>query len=299
MGTLVAKKYPAFFSKSPVDHTYVECGTGRRGWSCWGGKTGGTAFKTGTASTVQADKVAQPDEKAGITCYAINGVCHQAANRILIHAGVLVSGARGYQVSQSLYGPYGRTLNLPFGICQGSFNQFPGVSGDLPECVTPPGFAARIAEPVMSPAEREREQAYVRRLAEVHIDGERTFRQARSDRAGFVNYQLNLFREQVIYRLGSTWEAIWGKLASIRETAEQRRMPLEDSYANREMEIREYAGRFDELTIQFQNDCATALKEQDYMSLFELKPGDAVTLIDPEMLGGSRNDPEPTPTPTR
>jgi hypothetical protein len=84
MGELVAKAYPTNLFARLADHTYVECSTGGKAWACWGGKTGGHALGHGPASTMRADAIARPDEKANIKCYLINGVCHQAANRILI-----------------------------------------------------------------------------------------------------------------------------------------------------------------------------------------------------------------------
>ena len=83
MGVLIAKRYPAKLFANLADHTYVECGTGGR-WSCWGGKTGGTELRRATGSTQRADDIAGKNEKAGISCYLINGVCHQAANRIFL-----------------------------------------------------------------------------------------------------------------------------------------------------------------------------------------------------------------------
>ena len=41
MGTLIGKAYPTQMALGLADHTYVECGTGKVGWSCWGGKNGG------------------------------------------------------------------------------------------------------------------------------------------------------------------------------------------------------------------------------------------------------------------
>jgi hypothetical protein len=99
MGALVVMRYSTKMYAGLADHTYVMCGTGRKAWSCWGGKTGGTELRRGPGSTKRANAIAQQDERAGIMCYLINGVCHQAANRILYPAGILVTGARGYGVS--------------------------------------------------------------------------------------------------------------------------------------------------------------------------------------------------------
>src|ERR1700694_5160382 len=134
MGTLVVMHYPTQLFAKAADHTYVECAGGGRAWSCWGGKAGGAALRQAAGSTKRADTIAEPNEKANITCYLINGVCHQAANRILLPAAITVNGARGYPVSQALYGVYGRAGPWP---CRAPFNQHAGVNGDLAEC-TPP-----------------------------------------------------------------------------------------------------------------------------------------------------------------
>ena len=74
MGTLVAMHYPTVLAFGAADHTYVKCGTGGKAWSCWGGKTGGTVLRGASGSTSQADAIAEPNERAGVTCYLINGV---------------------------------------------------------------------------------------------------------------------------------------------------------------------------------------------------------------------------------
>ena len=133
MGTLVAMRYATSLFADLADHTYVKCGTGAKAWSCWGGKTGGTELRRGVGSTNQADAIAESNERARISCYLINGVCHQAANRILFAASVTVRGARGYDVSEALFGTYGRPRG-PFGTCRSPFNQNTGITGDMPQC---------------------------------------------------------------------------------------------------------------------------------------------------------------------
>ena len=130
MGVLVVKRYPVQGLADVADHTYVECGTGAQGWSCWGGKTGGTELRRGDGSTLRADQIAGANERGGITCYLINGVCHQAANRILLPASITVRGARGDQVSEALFGTYGRPSGV-LGLCRAPFDQHTGTTGDL------------------------------------------------------------------------------------------------------------------------------------------------------------------------
>ena len=83
MGTLVVMHYPLNYLAQLADHTYVKCATGGAAWKCWGGKTGGDELRRAPGSTNQANAIAETDEKGGIRCYLINGVCHQSANRIL------------------------------------------------------------------------------------------------------------------------------------------------------------------------------------------------------------------------
>ena len=125
MGTLIAMAYPTPLFANQADHTYVKCGTGKKAWSCWGGKSGGKVLRRSTGSTQRADKIAQSDEKAGIKCYLINGVCHQAANRILLPSRITVRGARGYSISEALFGTYGRVGHWP---CKSPFNQYKNVT---------------------------------------------------------------------------------------------------------------------------------------------------------------------------
>src|SRR3989304_9402373 len=130
MGALVILRYPAFFGRSPVDHTYVMCGPGRRAGSGGGGKPGGTPLRMGSGSTRQANAIAGLDERAGITCYGVNGVCHQAANRVAFPARILALGARGYGLSEALFGPYGRGGG-PVGLRQAAVGQQAGATRAL------------------------------------------------------------------------------------------------------------------------------------------------------------------------
>ena len=77
--------------------------------------------------------IAAPNERAGITCYLINGVCHQAANRISLPAGILSHRREGLNngVSSALFGLMAG-LRGPLGTCSAPFNQHTGVTGDLP-----------------------------------------------------------------------------------------------------------------------------------------------------------------------
>ena len=96
-----------------ADHTYVKSSSGKS-WNCWGRSDGGHEICRGIGSVSVADRIAQPQpgspldgECAGLTVYAVDGVCHQAANRILWPARDIVNHAHGYWLSVSMYGTYG------------------------------------------------------------------------------------------------------------------------------------------------------------------------------------------------
>jgi hypothetical protein len=60
MGALIGKAYPTSLLGTQAGHTYVECGSEKVGWGCWGGKTGGREIIRGTGSTNQANAIATP-----------------------------------------------------------------------------------------------------------------------------------------------------------------------------------------------------------------------------------------------
>lgn len=92
------------------DHVYVTDDNGNA-WGCHGRSAGGTPICTGPGNIDQANCLAQIDENGGIA-YPFEGVCHQIANRILYAANppLLVSQARGFRISMTMYGVYGLDL---------------------------------------------------------------------------------------------------------------------------------------------------------------------------------------------
>lgn len=92
--------------KLSADHTYVTSSDGHI-WPCWGRSSGGTVICTGQGRISFAECLSHPDGQAGIL-YAVSGVCHQAANRILFPSMQTVAGAMGYNLSVTIYGEYGK-----------------------------------------------------------------------------------------------------------------------------------------------------------------------------------------------
>lgn len=91
-----------------TDHTCVTSSEGHA-WGCFGRNVGQRLLSVGEGEITLAACLSHERGEAGIR-YAITGVCHQAANRILLPAGTTVSDARGYRVSSFMYGTYGKNL---------------------------------------------------------------------------------------------------------------------------------------------------------------------------------------------
>lgn len=282
MGTLVAWKYPTKLFLKAADHTYVACANGGMAWSCWGGKTGGTAFNSGTGSTRRANAIAEPNERAGITCYLVNGVCHQAANRILAPAGILVSAARGYALSQAIFGTYGRAGIWP---CSAPFNTHAGVSGDLPACLagaTP--AAAKVASKTLPKlAMSAGDSAHLRGLKARY----NRFDPKTSTAMEAIQFNIQVFERDLNHRFQ---QAPLDKVATqglmLAKTAvETGHHQLNADWTGQQVSPVEFVTEFNRLTDRFQDDCANALrKKPQYRRLMDLNPDERLVLADPDAL---------------
>lgn len=278
MGILVAKAYPTAMFANLADHTYVECLGGGKGWSCWGGKVGGRIIGQGVASTNRADCIAKPDEKAGIRCYLVNGVCHQAANRILIEAGITVRKARGSSISTALFGTYGRTLAWP---CVARFDRCSGVTGDLSAC-SDPALPWRSTEALNQDPGRSKEVAYVEEVLELYSAAKSE--EAEPELTSDSSLQIELFVHFARYQLEDRFESVEGRLFEVRSETEERLQGLQAAFGKGEIETRDYIARFDSLTMRFQDIMAVALAAPDYRALFSLHPDERVSLVDPRIV---------------
>lgn len=290
MGRLIAKHYRTVVALGLADHTYVTCcDDDAKAWSCWGGKTGGSLLRNGQGSTKRANAIAEADERAGITCYAINGVCHQAANRILLPSGITVAGAAGYRLSEAIYGPYGRPRGL-FGFCKAPFDQHPGVQGEDPDCVacsatTPLGVD--VPEPVDTPDPDE--QRYLANVlnqyGEAAVAFDRNSLQLEGDDTEAVTgFQMSLFGLMLEYYLRrDSSDADNRQLLETRHDTELKRLEIEKVFLNKEMPVDEFVDLVNNETTQFQNRAANILSVKNYTTLFDLPPEQTVVLIDPEI----------------
>jgi hypothetical protein len=328
MGTLVVMHYRTKLFADLADHTYVKCANDGVAWTCWGGNTRGSELRRADGSTARAGAIAGTDGKANIKCYLINGVCHQAANRILLPAGITVEGARGYHVSDALFGPYGRPSG-PLGTCQSPFDQQAGVTGELSACEaatappTPamPVLGEMLAAPSPAPGRRHRPEARPKGEAE-YIDRALALYQkagwpvAGPAAAASDTSRLELTRQpaatppaterdvegleaalfdlkvdrQLAARAGNRRRS---HLEHLRRSTGRSIMLLHQWFTNGQMPLADYLDAFDHETFLFQQAIANALNEADYRALLGLPRGEFVLLADrtiaPQALEGLRS----------
>jgi hypothetical protein len=283
MGTLVAKHYPTKLFLNAADHAYVECGTGGRAWGCWGGKTGGKVLRKAAGSTKRADKIARPDEKAGIKCYLINGVCHQAANRILLPAAITVRGVRGYSISHALFGPYGRIGSWP---CKSPFNKFAATSGDLPACTVKKAIRKKKAiSTLMRTGDDKADWQYIQKVLDIYSESEKQENQKTLTASNIKEFNVRLFMCMVDFELGPILEK--KQVAGLAKMRKQTEVSIQKAQAGLEKDdaaLIDYIEEFNAITIGFQNDMANLLSAAEYEALFDLKPDEQIILSDPRIL---------------
>ncbi len=282
MGTLIAKCYPTQLFMKLADHTYVECGTGGKAWKCWGGNSGGKVLRQAQGSTKRADKIAQPDEKAGIKCYLINGVCHQAANRILLPAGITVRGAKGYSVSQALFGPYGR---IGFWPCSSPFKKYKKTTGDLSQCLAADEAVQSVTSILKRSADDKADWQYIQKALAIYSKGKKLLKTDSLTTADARELHVSLFLNMADFEIGPMLDK---KLNSnIRKEREKIDISIEEAQAgiNKDRSnFMEYIEAFNDITEKFQDDMANLLSAEAYEALFGLKPDERIVLADPSIL---------------
>lgn len=284
MGTLVVKHYPTSLFANAADHTYVECAGGGKGWACWGGKAGGAMLRQATGSTSRADAIAEPNERANITCYLINGVCHQAANRILLSAQITVNGARGYSVSQALYGVYGRAGVWP---CSGPFHQHVGVGGDLAECA--PARSTTAGQQALTESDQldwhylQGALAIYDRYSEAFVVEPEPPFPAETDGIR-EEFHLALFEHMVDFYLGPILEETTRpRLLDVRRETERKQQAIESDYATQQLSAPALVDAMNRLTIDFQREVGEQTTDAQYETLFGLSKDEQIILADPEI----------------
>ena len=109
------------------DHTYVVV-DGVHAFGCHGRSAGGAVIASGVGDVNLGICLSEVNGEAGVK-YGRSGVCHQAANRILIPARIDVNQAQGARHSYFMWGIFGRQGHM---LCSPNTLQWP----ELVSCVS-------------------------------------------------------------------------------------------------------------------------------------------------------------------
>ncbi|WP_369975480.1 hypothetical protein [Xanthomonas bundabergensis] len=298
MGVLNVCCYPTKLALHAADHAYIECGGGSYGWGCWGGKSGGTTVRSAHGSTKRADAIGEPDERAGVTHYLINGVCHQSANRILMPALITANGVRGHLLSVSIFGLFGRP-SAGFGMFKAPLYTRAGVSGDLDVCLyqgiqtssQSRAFAERSFIDESVSLAREIYPELVLDTDSILSVSQQTagepWSSSEAERA--AKFQIESFKLLVRHRAIVTGKrfslAQYHEMMKIREQFELSREAIEREFVERgQSGWYGFVRNFDELTREFQASLSTILPGQDYEALLDISSDHRMVLSDPDIV---------------
>jgi hypothetical protein len=99
------------------------------------------------------------------------------------------------------------------------------------------------------------------------------------------DFMLTLFIYNLEYKLGPTLgQSPLTELRKIRLSTERSRIENEAMFARKELSASEFVTESNHQTISFQQAAAGVLKDDQYRALFDLAPGEFVTLADPEII---------------
>jgi hypothetical protein len=290
MATLEIWHAPTKLFLAAADHTYVRCRSCGKAWSCWGGKSGGSLLRSGSGSTARADAIAERSERAGITTYMVDGVSHQAANRIAIGAGITVRGARGSGLSEAIFGVYGRQLWTPYA---GRFHTQDHINGESLDCsaasLTPASNTAIAVSTNLDGDEADyvRETLALYRGAPVPprglgLKGSATGREFGAWRLAASAHHAQLFDFWARYRLGQLFnEKRLRALKRLREHVEWEQMDIAADDANGAQREQTALDAMNDLILLFQREAKNILSDTEYVVLFDVATfDDEITLID-------------------
>lgn len=277
----------------PAEHTYVLAVRDGRARDVGAAVAGGRLLRQGAGQWTWVDRFGGENGDAGLPLHLVHGTTHQIANRLLLTAGLSCRGARGYRVSEILFGAYGRPGCGIEATMPGSRDRDatpPGVPWrPLPGSVFPhrPGRGpASDLAPVLSLADH----AEARYLAEVR----RIYQRSAVNEP--VAFPLRLFAALLRYRLGENFISgpRLARLLELRMEIEEARRRLEQRWLSARVGATAFLAGFNDLTLGLQERLAWLLSPEEYHCLLEQPPWDRVLLGDLRQLMGPR---EPYPLP--
>ncbi len=251
-----------------ADHTYVKSSNGKK-WGCWGRDKGGRKICEGEGSSKKADCLSSPAGKALIV-YAVTGVCHQTANRILRPSRKTVSKAQAYAASWALYGAYGGTNKVIS----------PEWKGHEAIC----GIWDWKPDPVYLPEDPERDHHFeALHIAHSHMA------EAVRDRRASIPEALDELRKRELESVvrsrieNGLPEAKLDSIASSRSDMLAELEPTLMTLAGPES-ISDSAERANKLLNAFLESVAGTLDAEQFKALFDVDPGTEVIVAEPDII---------------
>ncbi len=275
MAKLTGYKLPTL--KGAADHTYVAC-SGGHAWGCWGRSSGGKSICAGDGSSARANCLSKPKSTAGIV-YALTGVCHQAANRILMPARVTVHKAKGYWASSLFYGTYGKGAAewlARIAVCS-------VYSGEIDQCTSAVSASGASSEEL--PEEDSSERALVTQIQALYEDvpdSQRVRMLSASETApDLLGEELRL---TVRHRLGEGFsDSGIGELQEVQQETLADAQKLERSFHEQALVGSALAERLNQAINEGLEKCAKSLGKDKYRTYFELEPGDRIDIVMPDL----------------
>lgn len=242
-----------------AEHTYVTSSDGhfRFVWPCFGSSDGGHEICKSTGDFNKCNELAGKNSHAEII-YGITGLCHQAANRILIPAATTVENARFYLVSTGLYGTYGTDASRFFHkhhITQMMFIEMPN--------------------------EDTSEKEFIKNIQDLYSTSNIKNTNANEP----INYNSKEFELFLQYRLKKNLSDIHkNKLIEIHEKFHKKIKEMENDLNNKKISPKDYANKINNEISDTLSEFSKELTQEEFEKIFGIKPGEQILLIDPKIM---------------
>ncbi|WP_044797571.1 hypothetical protein [Bacillus cereus] len=245
--------YAINLRSSTADHTYVKSSDGCT-WPCFGRSEGGCEICVGSADSKVCNELAEPDSHADIT-YGITGVCHQAANRILLPTCKTVKEAGGYFASTFVYGVYGT---------------------DAQEF-----FVKHQIQPCTASTDSTKESEFIKNVQKIYTPLNMRINNNNSH-IDLLDQEFVLFLE---YKLDNNVNnTLSVKLKEIHTNFHKRKIELINNLHNQKISPRDYANQLNKELSATLDKFAKELTVTEFKKLFNLMPDEHVILVDPEII---------------
>ncbi|WP_272513968.1 hypothetical protein [Bacillus cereus] len=238
-----------------ADHTYVKSNDGCT-WPCFGRSTCGHEICSGSGDSQKCNELAGPDSHAEIK-YSITGVCHQAANRILIPTGQTVKEAGYYSLSTSVYGIYGTDANEFFDKHH----------------IKPLDF-----EIYNNSAD---EIELIKNVQNLYLFSNEDCNNTDSP----IDLLVKEFELSVQYKLNnSVSNALMGGLKKMLKNFHIKKEELANDLNSQKLTPKEYADEINKEILVMLSSFSKKLTTEEFKKIFGLMPGEQINLVDPEIM---------------